>query len=151
MNTVIIYVDDAVCARQVLEPAMAAAPAGSTHWVVVACAPRMTHRVSKWVSHSARESWRTKWADRLFDGLAPLLNHPQHRVTPVLARGPLEELTQRIQQDLGPARMLDARRTGGQPGAKSPASEPTRARWMAPGTLGGWLAGVGVLIALAGE
>ncbi|HZY15797.1 MAG TPA: hypothetical protein VFE74_04165, partial [Ramlibacter sp.] len=61
MDKVIVYLDDPAYAHQQL-------PAGGTptHWVLVACAPRMTHRVSKWVSHSARENWRVKWADKLF-------------------------------------------------------------------------------------
>jgi hypothetical protein len=46
---------------------------GPTHWVLVACAPRMTHRISKWVSHSSRENWRAKWADKLFDQVVPPL------------------------------------------------------------------------------
>ena len=73
MDKVIVYVDDAAYARQVLEPLAAPATAGTIHWVLVACAPRMTHRISKWVSHSARENWRAKWADKLFAAALPLL------------------------------------------------------------------------------
>src|SRR6476659_669829 len=51
MQKVIVYLDDPAYARQ----QMPGAAAGPTHWVLVACAPRMTHRISKWVSHSARE------------------------------------------------------------------------------------------------
>eukprot|EP01034_Spumella_vulgaris_P044434 gene44434-55260_t len=84
MDKIIVYVDDADYAQQLLAPLVARTPAPHQHWVLVACAPRMTHRVSKWVSHSARESWRTKWADKLFAqittsvGLSPA-HHPHHR------------------------------------------------------------------------
>ncbi len=60
MDKIIVYVDDADHAQQLLAPLAAKEPAHQRHWVLVACAPRMTHRVSKWVSHSARESWRNK-------------------------------------------------------------------------------------------
>ena len=55
-----LFVDDAAYARDQLRLHVPAnpAPAGSVHWILVACAPRMTHRISKWVSHSARENWR---------------------------------------------------------------------------------------------
>ena len=54
MDKIIVYVDDADHAQQLLAPLVANEPAHQRHWVLVACAPRMTHRVSKWVSHSAR-------------------------------------------------------------------------------------------------
>ena len=85
MDKVIVYVDDAAYARQVLEPLTAPATAGTIHWVLVACAPRMTHRISKWVSHSARENWRAKWADKLFAQLQPWLRAEGAPISTVLA------------------------------------------------------------------
>jgi len=62
MEKVILYVDDAAYAREVLaRPRAEAGGAEVGEWVLVACAPRMTRRISKWVSHSARENWRAKW------------------------------------------------------------------------------------------
>lgn len=61
-----VLADDATAALD----AMRNARTGPTRWVLVACAPRMTYRVSKWVSHTARESWRQKWADKLCAPLA---------------------------------------------------------------------------------
>jgi len=105
MEKVIVYLDDAAYARAHL-PA-AAAP---THWLLVACAPRMTHRISKWVSHSARENWRAKWADKLFDQVLPPLQERGDVVTPILAKGPLPELTRALLAEFGEARVVDARR-----------------------------------------
>jgi hypothetical protein len=68
MHKAIVYIDDATHARQVLAPLVTGAQAATTHWVLVACAPRMTHRISKWVSHSARENWRAKWAGTALGG-----------------------------------------------------------------------------------
>jgi len=112
MDTVIVYLDDAAYARQQLDSGAAGAP---VHWVLVACAPRMTHRVSKWVSHRAREHWRTRWAEKLFEQMLPGLQANGHTVTPVLARGPLPELTQALMAEHGTRRLLDARRPKGDP------------------------------------
>lgn len=117
MDKVIVYLDDPAWARQRLpSPAQ-----GPTHWVLVACAPRMTHRVSKWVSHSARENWRTRWADKLFAQVVPSLRARGDAVTPVLARGPLPELTRALMAEHGTARVLDVRRPRQEP---PPAATP---------------------------
>ena len=126
MNKVIVYVDDPAYARQ----RMPGADAGPTHWVLVACAPRMTHRISKWVSHSARENWRAKWADRLFDQVIPDLRARGDDVTPVLARGPLPELTRNLMAEHGTAHVLDVRRP------KAPEGPQRPDRWTPGGLLG---------------
>ena len=106
MDKVIVYLDDPAYARQ----HMAGSGAAPVHWVLVACAPRMTHRISKWVSHSSRENWRAKWADKLFDQVVPDLRARGDAVTPVLARGPLPELTRSLMAEHGTERVLDVRR-----------------------------------------
>ena len=106
MQKVIVYLDDPAYARQQMP-----APGGAgTHWVLVACAPRMTHRISKWVSHSSREHWRAKWADKLFEQVVPALRERGDNVTPVLARGPLPELTRELMAEHQTAHVLDVRR-----------------------------------------
>ena len=122
MDKVIVYVDDAGYARD----RMGVPDDAPTHWLLVACAPRMTHRISKWVSHSARENWRAKWADRLFEQVVPPLTARGDTVTPILARGPLPELTRTLMAEHGTSRVLDVRRPKQDPG--------TRANW-APGAL----------------
>ena len=125
MNKVIVYLDDPAYARQ----RMPDADAGPTHWLLVACAPRMTHRISKWVSHSARENWRAKWADKLFDQVVPALTARGDAVTPILARGPLPELTRSLMAEHGTERVLDVRRPKQDP-------RPDNGKW-APGVLMG--------------
>ena len=152
MDKVIVYVDDAAYAQQVLAPRCGRPASANTHWVLVACAPRMTHRVSKWVSHSTRENWRTKWADKLFAQIVPTLDAPSGAVTTVVAKGPLAELTAQIQAEAGgavAAPVVDARR---------PKSEPVQpagrldGRWSSlSGTLGSVLTVFGVLWVLALE
>lgn len=140
MPPVIVYVDDAGYARQLLAPLRTR---GDTTWILVACAPRMTHRISKWVSHSARENWRTRWAEKLFAQMLPWLQADGGQVTTVLAKGPLAELTQQLQADSGAVRVVDARR----PKADQAASPPRAGS----GTLTGILAGLSALLLLGGD
>lgn len=125
METVIVYLDDPAYARRQLPPA----GAPPTHWVLVACAPRMTHRISKWVSHSARESWRAKWAGKVFEQVVPGLRERGDAVTPILARGPLPELTRVLMTEHGAERVLDVRR---------PRADGGDARRWLPGALMGF-------------
>lgn len=156
MDKIIVYVDDAEHAEQLLSPLVAQQAAGR-HWVLVACAPRMTHRISKWVSHSARESWRSKWADRLFDQLVPAVGLRSGQFTTVLAKTPLPELTEELQARIRaagapPAPVVDARkpRTDNTkvalPSQAHPEPAPRLATW--PQMLGSILTGCGTLWAL---
>ena len=76
MEKIIVYVDDAAFAREhmvrLTDEGMAK-PAGARHVILVTCAPRMTQRISKWVSHSARENWRARWFGKVTEELTPLL------------------------------------------------------------------------------
>ena len=112
----------------------------------------MTHRISKWVSHSARENWRTKWADKLFAQILPALRTPAHNVTTVVAKGPLAELTEQLQAaQPAAAQVVDARR----PKSDAPQTQDAGGRhWprAQPGTLlGSLLTGCGALWMLALE
>jgi hypothetical protein len=146
MDKFIVYLDDAEHARQQLAP-MRCAP---THWVLVACAPRLTRRASKWVSHSARESWRAKWADKLFEEVVPQLRAAGDEVTALVAKGPLPQLTRQLLAQHGAARVLDVRRPKfGEALAPVTADQPapTDARWQVPGAV----LGMGAALVLAAE
>ncbi|MGE0496326.1 MAG: hypothetical protein AB7I35_16000 [Ramlibacter sp.] len=154
MEKIIVYVDDAAHAQQQLAPMRGSAPQGgqaaATHWVLVACAPRMTRRISKWVSHSARENWRAKWADKLFGELVPGLQGHGDVVTQVLAKGPLPELTDRLKAEHGTLRVLDARRPRfGQDLPPVTADQPAAhdGRWTLPGAV----LGMGAILVLAAD
>lgn len=140
METIIAYVDDAAHVHQLLQTAGAMPHARQTHWVLVACAPRITHRISKFVSNRSRENWRNKWADRLFQECVPLLRAQGIAVSTVLARGPLPELLESLQAEHGAqCQVMDLRRPkmAAQPVA-SPAPSVLR-------KLTGTLAGLGAL------
>lgn len=113
MDNIIVYVDDAAYALQMLQPMLQPASPGDstpTRWIVVGCAPRVTHRVSKWVTHSARESWRGKWAEKVFGQLTPLLQEGSNTVITQLAQTSLCAQTEALVRAHGVARVLDARR-----------------------------------------
>ena len=111
MDTMIVYVDEATYALKMLTPMVSAGQERTpTRWIVVGCAPRITHHVSKWVTNSARESWRGKWAEKVFAQIVPILQAPGDSVITQVARGPLCELTDSLLAQHGVARVLDARR-----------------------------------------
>ncbi|MES2363902.1 MAG: hypothetical protein V4646_19185 [Pseudomonadota bacterium] len=112
MDNIIVYVDDAAYALQMLQPMRLADGAHSSpaRWIVVGCAPRVTHRASKWVTHSARESWRGKWAEKVFARLQPLLQQDGDSVVTLLAQTTLCAQTESLIKEYGVARVLDARR-----------------------------------------
>jgi hypothetical protein len=111
MENIIVYVDDAAYAAHLLEPMLADHSAGNpARWIVVGCAPRITHRASKWVTNSARESWRGKWAEKVFAGLHAMLERHGDTVITRLAGRTLCLQTQLLIGEFGAARVLDARR-----------------------------------------
>ena len=142
MDKIIVYVDDGAHAQQQLAPMKNSGLGGNprTHWVLVACAPRMTHRISKWVSHSARENWRAKWADKLFEVVVPKLKSHGDSVTTVVATNALPDLTRKLSQDFGTSRVLDARRPkfGQDMQPVSPnQAETKKDNWQVPGAVVG--------------
>jgi hypothetical protein len=111
MDNVIVFLDEAAYALAALPPLLAAGSARApVRWIVVGCAPRVTHHVSKWVTHSARQNWRGKWADKVFAQVLPVLQGPGDEVVTQIANGPLCDLTEALMRQYGAARVLDARR-----------------------------------------
>jgi hypothetical protein len=153
MDSIIVYLDDAAYARQQLAPMQRGespnGPGEATHWVLVGCPPHMTQRIGKWLSHTARQNWRTKWAEKLFAQVVPGLQSAGDQVTTVLAKGPLPQMTRQLVAQHHTARVLDARRPkfgqalqpvmDGQPGKDG--------RWEVPAAL----AGMGAVLVLAAE
>ena len=151
MEKIIAYIDDAEYALQQLGPMAGPTQNVATEWVLVACPPRMTRRISKWVSHSARESWRQRWSEKLFAQIVPSLQSAGGTVTAVLAKDPLVELTRTLMARHGAARVLDARRPKFgqpmQPVAPGQQAEDGTSRWGVPGAV----VGMGAVLVLAAE
>ncbi len=112
METLIVYLDDADYALQLLAPMRrpSSPPGATTHWILVACAPRLTQHISKWVSHSARNKWRNKWSEQVFSLVTPALAVQGDTVSTMLASGRLTLMTERLLGQHALARVLDARR-----------------------------------------
>jgi hypothetical protein len=107
MDTYIVYLDDAEYAKH--ELAKVLHQPQIKRFILVACAPRMTRRIGKWLSHSSRENWRDKWCEKLFSQFVPMIRREDHVFCEV-ANGPLPEYTQMLLRDLGGAQVLDVRR-----------------------------------------
>lgn len=108
MDKMIVVLDDVEFALQQLLPMRVNGVA--TCWMLVACPPRLTRHASRWVSRSAREAWRAKWSQDLLDKVEAVLLKPGDQVRRFEVKGTLAEFTQSLQRDMGPARVLDARR-----------------------------------------
>jgi hypothetical protein len=149
MDNIIVYVDDAEHALHQLAPMMGQ-PHSPVQWILVACPPRMTRHINKWVHHAARVQWRQKWTHKLFANLLPRLDFGDSRVVRAVAQGPLVDMTRELQIQYGAARVLDTRRpkfgydmtpvTADQPGEHE-------SRWAIPGAV----AGMGAFLVLASE
>ncbi len=111
MDNIIVYIDDAAYGLQLLQPMLQGTGAGApARWIVVGCPPRMTHRVSKWLARSSRDSWRAKWAEKVFSQLVPLLVNNGDKVHTYMAKADLTGQTESLLKQHGQARILDARR-----------------------------------------
>jgi len=150
VEKIILYVDDAAyAAEHFAQLARDAGADGARQWILVGCAPRLTQHISKWVTHSARENWRGKWFAKLRTEVEPVLRTGGSTVMPVLAKGPLLELTQKLRVEHGAARVIDARRpkVGVNLEPVAPELTPAQSGWAVPGAV----AGMGALLVLANE
>jgi hypothetical protein len=155
MEKIIVYINHADHALALLAPMKrqtsgSSSGAEGTRWVLVACAPRMTRHVSKWVTGSVRQSWREKWCAKVLAQLAPILKTEGDQVELVVAREPLVQMTADLLAKYGPARVLDARLALAgqqlQPVTRDQPTEPVN-RWALPSAL----VGMGTVMALASE
>ena len=155
MEKIIVFVNDSAHALQTLAPMCQPSTAPTqadthTQWIVVACAPRLTRHVSKWLTHSARTQWRDKWSAKVFAEITPILSKAGNQVTTLSAQGSLIEMTDQLLKTHGTARVLDARLAlVGQdllPVMRDQPIQPEN-RWVLPGAM----VSMGTLMALASE
>jgi hypothetical protein len=121
-------------------------------WVLVACPPRLTQRVSKWTSRAAREGWRERWSQDLFKRIEPALRRRGHQVQRVIAHGALPALTAQLLREHAAVHVLDARRprfgeTLPPVTSEQQALAAPDARWQMPAAI----AGLGAVLTLAAE
>jgi hypothetical protein len=121
MQTLIVYVDDAQHALDHL-PRARGDEVGGRRWVLIGCPPRVTHHVSRWVTRSARESWRSKWANKLFAQLVPALGRPGDEVITCIGDNNLNAQSEALLREHQQARIVDARRPRGAVTDRKPGS-----------------------------
>jgi len=148
VEKIAVFVNDAAHARHLLQPMLKGAD--PVHWIVVACPPTLTRHIGRWVSHSAREQWRERWASELFEALEPELRMGNgSKVERQLAKRPLIDVSRRLEARLGMVRLLDARRPRlGKPDEPISANQPASdvGRWAVPVAA---TTGLTVMLALA--
>ncbi len=149
MSKIIVYVDNAAYAEQLLQPMLTPGNERTT-WVLVACPPRLTNHASKWVSPEAYKDWCAEWAESVFAVLRPVLERHGDTVHTALAQSKLSEQTEALQREHGSAHVMDARRPKfGEDLQAVTANQdtPHNSRWEVPGAV----AGLGALLMLATE
>ena len=108
MNVKIVFVDDAAFVLQRLQEHAAVTDG---HWVLVACAPKITRRASRWGNRSTLDKWRNKWAKNLFEGLIPQSELLQSaRVSTHISEVSVQQMTAQLHAEYPEAEVLDWRR-----------------------------------------
>jgi hypothetical protein len=148
METIAVFVNDVARARRILQPMLRSE--GPMHWVMIACAPALTRHIGRWVSHSARQQWRERWAAELFVALEPELKAQSGSlVERVVANRPLIEVSTRLTARLPHLRLLDARQPRlGRIDEPITAAQPAQGAsgWTAPAAAA---AGLSLMLSLA--
>ncbi len=132
MEKIAVFVDDAAHAAAQLAPFVPAA-AARVQWTVVACPPRLTRHIGRWVNEPAREQWQQRWSRALREALAPSFG-----AAPVewqLARGALPRQVDRLRVRFGAdLRVLDLRapRPGGRLAPLVDTAQAADPRWPVP-------------------
>jgi hypothetical protein len=134
MEKIAVFINDAEYAKHLLQPMLQGDD--PTHWVLIGCAPTLSRHIGRWVSQSARQQWRERWAAEIFAALEPtLVARSGSRVEKMLAGRPLIEVSTRLQARLHHVRLFDARRPRlGKADEPITAEQPTAdgSPWTAP-------------------
>jgi len=149
MRTIALFIDDAAAARLALQPLMQAPEPGRV--ILVACAPKLTHHIGRFVTSAGREQYRQRWAKDLFGELQPLWSAaPRGMVETTIAKAPLEVVVQRMRVRFGTELVaVDARRAGleqARQGVQPTGAQALARRWLVPAFV---TSGVGIALALA--
>ena len=108
MNVKIVFVDDADFTLKRLGEY---AHADNEHWVLVACAPKITRRASRWGNRSTLDKWRNKWAKNLFEGKQPNSQPLQSgHLSTHISEVSVQQMTAQLHAEYPDAEVLDWRR-----------------------------------------
>lgn len=145
MRTIALFIDDAATARMALQPLIQSRDPGRV--VLVACAPKLSRHVGRFVSNAGREQYRQRWARELFAELQPLWSMaPRGTVETMIAKAPLEVIVQRMKVHEGTQLVaIDARKAALEQAQASPAQLAAR-RWLIPAFV---TTGLGIALAIS--
>ena len=112
METFIVYVDDKQHALQQIVPMLQRAEpqVPASQWILVGCPPKFNRHSGRWLSQNAIKQWRQDWTDKNTAALVQVLNEFGNVVSVKTVNGPLADYTQQLRNELGFARVVDARR-----------------------------------------
>jgi hypothetical protein len=148
MRTIALFIDDAAAARMALQPLMQSKDAGRV--VLVACAPKLSRHVGRFVSNAGREQYRQRWAGDLFTELQPLWSAaPRGTVETMIAKAPLEVIVQRMKVREGTELVaIDARKAALEQARLNQATPVQLAarRWLIPAFI---TTGLGIALAIS--
>src|SRR5512139_3404050 len=148
MKTVALFIDDTEAARMALRPLLQSRADGRV--VLVACAPKLSRHVGRFVSNAGREQYRQRWARDLFTELQPLWSMaPRGTVETMVAKAPPEVVVQRMKVHEGTDLVaIDARRTALEQARLSQATPAQVAarRWLVPAFV---TTGLGIALAIS--
>ena len=112
METFIVYVDDKQHALQQIVPMLHRSDSQipSSRWILVGCPPKFNRHSSRWLSRHALQQWRQDWTEQNTGALVQVLKDFGNAVSVKTVNGPLADYTQQLRNELGFARVVDARR-----------------------------------------
>jgi len=112
METFIVYIDDKQYALQQIVPMLPANGSQncSANWILIGCPPRLNRHTGRWITHSAQKKWRQEWTNQATEVLVHMLRDFGNTVAVRTLQGPLVEFTKQVKEEVGIARVLDARR-----------------------------------------
>ncbi len=148
MRTIALFIDDAAAARMALQPLIQSSDA--VRVVLVACAPKLSRHVGRFVSNAGRDQYRQRWARDLFSELQPLWSTaPRGTVETMIAKAPLEVIVQRMKVHEGTELVaIDARKAALEQARMNQATPVQLAarRWLVPAFI---TTGLGIALAIS--
>ena len=112
METFIVYIDDKQHALQQIVPMLHRSESHipSSRWILVGCPPKFNRHSSRWLSRRALQQWRQDWTHKNTGALVQVLKEFGNEVSVKTVDGPLADYTRQLRNELGLARVVDARR-----------------------------------------
>ena len=108
METFAVYINDHEHGpRQILSLLNGQAPA---HWVLLACPPRMSRHLGRWLSQPAKKKWRQRWSEEALHEVIERVRAKGDTYEVRVVREPHPKLERELRRTYRGLRTIDARR-----------------------------------------